>query len=93
MISRRPRLKVGGFYEDCGYHPCLCTAIEGDEITGISLVDGSIPRSCSIARCAPRPITAKEAIALRLDGPSQECKDHIKSLEAVGWSFQKWWKD
>jgi hypothetical protein len=41
----------GDIYEDCAYHPVLCTWREGDEVAGISLIDGSHPRSCSLAHC------------------------------------------
>jgi hypothetical protein len=34
-------IAVGGLYEDCSYHPCLCTYADAENIEGISLVDGS----------------------------------------------------
>lgn len=44
-------IKPGDIYEDCGYHPVLCTWRDGDEVAGISLIDGSRPRSCSLSHC------------------------------------------
>jgi len=41
----------GDIYEDCNYHPVLCVARDGDEIRGISLIDGSQPRACSLGHC------------------------------------------
>lgn len=56
----------GAIYEDCSYHPVLCTEIDGDDVAGISLIDGSEPRSCSIKHCAVRVMTTEEIVhALR----------------------------
>lgn len=44
-------IDVGQIYQDCSYHPVLCTEVDGDDVAGISLVDGSTPRSCSISHC------------------------------------------
>lgn len=69
-------IQVGDFYEDCGYHPCLCTSVsEDDEVTGISLVDGSSPRSCSPHHCGLRLLTVKEAIYWKFNGPPDEIID------------------
>ena len=60
---------AGGLYEDCAYHPCLCIGVNEEELglTGISLIDGSIPRSCSIENCGPEPITIADAVLIRLN--------------------------
>jgi hypothetical protein len=55
------KIKKGDIYLDCGYHPVICEEIDGDDITGISMVDGSRPRSCSIRHCGVQKITKKEA--------------------------------
>lgn len=90
---RITKIKVGDIYEDCNYHPCLCTISKGDYLEGISLIDGSSPRSCSIIHCAPRKITLKEALEIKLNGPSEEKKKHWAALEESGWKFSdKWWK-
>ncbi len=62
-------LEPGDFYEDCACHPCLCVRVADDEVSGISLVDGSGPRSCSVRHCGVRRLTAGEAILWRLYGP------------------------
>jgi len=53
----------GEIYEDCAYHPCLCVSVdkEGDEIWGISLIDGSHPRSCSLSHCGVIKLTVDQA--------------------------------
>ena len=55
-------IQIGDYYEDCAYHPCLCIHAEGDEIMGISLVDGSFPRICSLRHCGIVPLNYKQAI-------------------------------
>ncbi len=77
--------EVGGFYEDCAYHPCLCTAVGGLSVQGISLVDGSTPRSCDIGVCGVRPLTVEEAISIRQNGPSNE--EDRKSIPKK----DRWW--
>jgi hypothetical protein len=60
---------VGGLYEDCAYHPCLCIEIDEAErcLMGISLMDGSLPRSCSIDHCGPEVLTVHEAVHIRVN--------------------------
>jgi hypothetical protein len=56
---------VGDNYEDCAYHPCLCTGAADEELSGISLIDGSSPRSCSVAHCGPEPLTVDQAVLIK----------------------------
>ena len=58
-------LGVGRIYEDCAFHAVLCTAFDGDDLVGISLIDGSYPRSCSVAHCGPVPLTLEQAVRVR----------------------------
>lgn len=64
-------IEKGSFYEDCAYHPCLCISVneENDEILGISLIDGSFPRSCSLMHCGIRELTFGEAVHSKFHGP------------------------
>ena len=55
-------IRPGELYEDCSYHPVLCTHRDGDEVSGISLLDGSQPRVCSIDRCGVRRLTVADAV-------------------------------
>lgn len=59
------RILPGDIYEDCDYHPVLCTEVDGDDIAGISLIDGTMPRSCSLSHCAVQRMSLEEAIELR----------------------------
>lgn len=74
-MPRRPtsirELSVGAYYEDCAFHPCLCigTDPEHGSVHGISLVDGSFPRTCDINHCGVRILTPEEAITWRFQGP------------------------
>lgn len=73
MISNEstPRIQPGDIYEDCAYHPCLCFGIgeEDGDITvwGISLIDGSQPRSCSLNHCGVNKMTLEEAWQRKLE--------------------------
>jgi hypothetical protein len=63
-------IKPGDYYEDCSFHPCLCIAADGHGgISGISLIDGSFPRTCDIAHCGVRKLTLDEVILWKKKGP------------------------
>lgn len=85
-IKSEQEIRVGDFYEDCAFHPCLCTSVgaDGDEdgVEGISLVDGSSPRCCSVRHCGLRLLTVEEAIHWKFHGPADE------TLETK----DRWWK-
>jgi hypothetical protein len=40
---------VGDIFEDCAFHPVLCLGADyqQNDLWGISLIDGTYPRSCS----------------------------------------------
>jgi hypothetical protein len=60
----------GDYYEDCSFHPCLCVEVDGKGgISGISLIDGSSPRSCGIVRCGVRKLTLDEVMLWKQKGP------------------------
>ena len=65
MIPFRP----GDLYEDCAFHPVLCVGVneDADVIWGISLIDGSQPRECSLRHCGPLPLTVEEAVVIKAD--------------------------
>jgi hypothetical protein len=68
--KKRIRFKVGSIYLDCAGHPVLCTEAErewrGQGLWGISLLDGSAPRGCSLRHCNPEHVTPAEASAIKL---------------------------
>jgi hypothetical protein len=76
-ITLPSEIKPGDFYEDCAFHPCLCTEVgypgefQGpDTISGISLIDGTHPRSCSLKHCAVRLLSFEEALQGKFKGPN-----------------------
>ena len=75
-------IEPGDLYEDCAYHPCLCIAVDGAEITGISLIDGSWPRACDLEMCGVRKLTVAEAWQWKHSGPPD--------VEIP--SEQRWWR-
>lgn len=82
-------LAVGDIYEDSGYHPVLCTAIdyENDDISGISLIDGSYPRSCSLRHPGIRKLSVEEALEIHRKGPTEP------ELRAKISGERRWWHD
>lgn len=64
-------ITVGVIFEDCGFHPVLCTLAspEEDELQGISLIDGQI-RSCSMFHCGPELLSLGQVLAIKKDFPA-----------------------
>jgi hypothetical protein len=64
-------IRPGDIYEDCGWHPVVCVEIDAktDDINGVSLVDGSYPRNCSLIHCGIRKLSVAEAWNIRVEGP------------------------
>ncbi len=71
-VNQPGELRPGDLFEDCRYHPCLCTeggsADDPGGVYGISLVDGT-PCGCSIAHCGLRRLTVGEVVHWRDHGP------------------------
>ena len=61
-------IKPGDFYEDCALHPCLCIRVsaEAEEIEGVSLIDGSFPRTCSLNEGEVLKLTCEEALERKM---------------------------
>ena len=80
-------IRVGDIFEDCAFHPVLCLGADykDDELWGISLIDGSYPRSCSFLHCGVRKLTADEAWSIKMHGPSDESDAALIS------SDRRWW--
>ena len=68
-ITRPTEIKAGDLYEDSFYHPCLCIEVNGYEVWGISLIDGSYPRSEDIAPGSIRKLSLEEAWLWKTKGP------------------------
>jgi hypothetical protein len=71
-VTKPGELLPGDLFEDCRYHPCLCTESnspdDADGVYGISLVDGT-PSGCSIAHCGLRKLTVEEVDHWKYFGP------------------------
>jgi hypothetical protein len=67
-------IQVGDIFEDCSFHPVLCLGADykNDQLWGVSLVDGSQPRCCSLLRCGVRKLTPQEAWTIKMTGPLAE---------------------
>ena len=85
LLQDADEIRPGEFYEDCAFHPCLCTASAMGMVEGISLVDGSYPRNCGVPHCGVRKLTFEEAVQWRLQGPP----DVPPELEMT--DAQKYW--
>jgi hypothetical protein len=87
-VNSTADIKPGDFYEDCACHPCLCIQVEedGNGVNGISLVDGSVGRGCSIRHCGIQKLTHDEAIDWIFYGPlDEEVRTRIKPEN-------RWWE-
>jgi hypothetical protein len=85
--ARALPLKPGDIYEDCAFHPVLCLGVnyKTDELWGISLIDGSYPRGCSLVHCGVRKLTPKEAWLIKTRGPTDPADRERVSAE------RRWW--
>ena len=54
------KIRKGDIYEDCAFHPVVCEGINGDDVEGVSLLDGSRPHRCSVKHCGVRKMTKDE---------------------------------
>jgi len=64
----------GDIYEDCAFHPVLCTDTCDDEVRGISLIDATSPRSCSLIHCGVIKLTIAEVLEARADFPAYQAR-------------------
>ncbi|MGW1530903.1 hypothetical protein [Streptomyces aureus] len=76
-------IQVGDIYEDCSFHPVLCTAVDevaGVVLSGISLIDGTYPRSCDALHCGPVRIRIEDVMAIKQDlhGYARQRKEDLR---------------
>ena len=90
----KKKIKVGDIYLSCDYHPVFCTESDGDDLWGISLVDGHSPCGCSVENCGPKKMTIKEAVELK----NLWYKGEREVMKFFGWTdpqiddFMKNWR-
>lgn len=88
QVKAKSKLQIKDFYEDCGYHPCICISIENDNVTGISLIDGGV-RSCGLHSCGIRILTFEQALQWKKYGPRASGTDEQSNIDLIK---HKWWK-
>ncbi|MFI5966557.1 hypothetical protein ACIA8J_30915 [Streptomyces asoensis] len=79
-------IQVGDIYEDCSFHPVLCTAVDevaGVVLSGISLIDGTFPRSCDALYCGPVRIRVEDVMAVKedFDGYVRRRKEELRTRD------------
>lgn len=89
-------IRVGDLYTDCSGFPLKCTLSKGDDLEGISLIDGSGPRCCSRYNCGPEKISEEKANQL-VEAFNKDGERGLMRLN--GWpdeaieKFMKEWRD
>ena len=80
-------ITVGDVFEDCAFHPVLCLGADykEDQLWGVSLIDGSQPRCCSLIHCGVRKLSLAEAWSIKMHGPSDEADRALIAIE------RRWW--
>ncbi|WP_374774983.1 hypothetical protein OG756_20770 [Streptomyces sp. NBC_01310] len=81
-------IRVGDIYEDCSFHPVLCTEIDDDGgvvLSGVSLIDGSFPRSCDGRYCGPIRIAVEEVMTIKrdLEGYARRRKAELDAADGI----------
>ena len=101
MKEKLKKFKVGEYFEGCNFHPILVTENSGDNVVGISLINGS-HTSCSVRHCGCRKISVNEAIKIALNWDKHPYKDwtwkkhtnkeieELKSKAKSFWKFMGW---
>jgi hypothetical protein len=61
-------VKPGEIYEDPFFHPCLCLGVNNGAVWGISLIDGSYPRTTDLGVSGVRKLSLQQAWENKLKG-------------------------
>lgn len=87
-------IKRGDYYEDCGFIPRLCLLNNGENLCGISLIDGGIG-NCSLYACTPHKITQEAAMRIAIYGPYGKKKERLKEFYKSQWGAGRkiWWEE
>jgi hypothetical protein len=70
----------GDIYEDVFFHPCLCVGVGDGAAWGISLIDGSQPRTVDLGVSGVRKLTVQQAWEWKLRGPDAIAKEWTETL-------------
>jgi hypothetical protein len=87
-MARKSKFKPGDLYQDMSLHPCLCigASVDGRDVWGVSLVDGSYPRSCDPEFQSISKLSLEQAWVWRTKGPQGLAQD-VRILPDEQW----WW--
>lgn len=75
MITEDSPLNPGEIYEDGFFHPCFCMGVEDGYAWGISLIDGSHPRTTELEVGGIRRLSIEEAWIWKSRGPEVIAKE------------------
>ena len=67
-------INPGDIYEDCAFHPVLCTSSDEDQISGISLIDATAPRARALTHCGVIKLTIADVLEARDDFPAYQAR-------------------
>jgi hypothetical protein len=67
-------ISPGDIYEDCAFHPVLCTSTDDDAVSGISLIDATSPRVCSLSHCGVIKLAIADVLEARADFPAYRAR-------------------
>jgi hypothetical protein len=73
-------ISPGDIYEDVFFHPCLCVGVEDGAAWGISLIDGSQPRTVDLGISGVRKLTVQQAWEWKQRGPEAMAKAWNEAL-------------
>ena len=74
-------VRPGVIYEDGFLHPCLCLGVDEGVAWGISLIDGSYPRSTDIFLGGIRELTMDEVMIWKLKSDGWRKRNYEDSIE------------
>ncbi|MDX2087354.1 MAG: hypothetical protein SFX73_05870 [Kofleriaceae bacterium] len=80
-------IAIGDIYEDCAFHPVRCEGVEDEDgdvaVWGVSMIDGTRPRSCSLSHCGVIKLTEDEA-QRRIEAYKADGKRGLYRVGGVG---------
>jgi uncharacterized Zn-finger protein len=89
------KIEVGDYYIDYKCHPNLCLEIDGENIEGVSLINGCVG-NCSLIHCEIEKVSFYEATEIKKNGPSEEIKKMLiefhKEKSGPNWKKEIWWE-
>jgi hypothetical protein len=88
--TNRALIEPGQLYLDRKYHPCVCIETSKFHVWGVSLVDGSMPRTCDSREGEILNLSAQEAYLLRTAGPQAIGLPNLVPADQAWWPVEDW---